>query len=172
MSQEVSNASLLAKRGIEANEATADQRMKHLERRINLVGVSGLIVFAIAIVGYTLPTNETVRAERFELVSTDGTLLATLETNEQGATGLFVRDDSGRVRISISNSHEEAALFIKDAAGDTRLGAAQFSHGGVGLALHGDQMKGAAVMYLSNRKGSFRLFDENGTVVNQIVPND
>ena len=37
------------------------------------------------------------------------------------------------------------------------------------VALHGDEMKGAAVMYLSNRKGSFRVFDENGAVVKQIA---
>ena len=144
-------------------------RISRIEGRVNLIALVALAALVTVIAGYASPGATTLRAEKFELVSTSGEVLATLEASDENGTGLFVRDNSGRVRISISHSPDETALFIKDAHGDTRLGAAQFGHGGVGLALHGDEMKGAAVMYLSNRKGSFRVFDENGTVVKQIT---
>jgi hypothetical protein len=49
----------------------------------------------------------------------------------------------------------------RDDAGDTRLGAAQFAHGGGGYALHGPKMKGAAVLYLAG-EGSLSMYDPEG----------
>lgn len=47
--------------------------------------------------------------------------------------------------------------------GDTRLGAAQFAHGGGGYALHGPGGRGAAVLYLSG-DGSLTIYDAEGGV--------
>jgi hypothetical protein len=75
-------------------------------------------------------------------------------------------DSSGRVRIDLRHDSTETGLFVMDEAGNTRLGIAQFAHGGGGIALHGPDMKGAAVLYLKDR-GSLTFYDESGVVVSQ-----
>lgn len=47
--------------------------------------------------------------------------------------------------------------------GDTRVGAAQFAHGGGGYALHGPGGRGAAVLYLKD-EGSLTMYDADGAV--------
>lgn len=72
-------------------------------------------------------------------------------------------DDQGRVRMDLRHDDEETGLFIMDAEGDTRLGAAQFAHGGGGYALHGPGGRGAAVLYLRG-EGSLTMYDADGGV--------
>ena len=72
-------------------------------------------------------------------------------------------DDEGRVRMDLRHDDEETGLFILDEDGDTRLGAAQFAHGGGGYALHGPGGRGAAVLYLRG-DGSLTMYDEDGGV--------
>jgi hypothetical protein len=45
--------------------------------------------------------------------------------------------------------------------------AAQFAHGGGGLALHGEGGRGATVLYMKDFRGSLRMFDVDGEVVYQ-----
>ena len=53
-----------------------------------------------------------------------------------------------------------------DETGGTRLGAAQFAHGGGGYALHGPEMKGAAVLYLKG-EGSLSMYDAEGELTDR-----
>ena len=47
--------------------------------------------------------------------------------------------------------------------GTTRVGVAQFAHGGGGFALHGPEAKGAAVLYLQG-DGSLTFYGPDGDV--------
>lgn len=84
-----------------------------------------------------------VRAQAFQLVDADDNVRAELTTDDE-ATGLFIHDETGTIRVGI----------------------AHFSHGGSGVALHGPESKGAAVLYLKG-DGSLRFFDIDGTVTDQ-----
>ncbi len=76
---------------------------------------------------------------------------------------LQLLDDAGRVRMDLRHDATETGLFIMDDAGRTRIGVAQFAHGGGGFALHGPDMKGAAVLYLKDT-GSLSIYDSSGAV--------
>lgn len=97
-----------------------------------------------------------------------GTLLAARSPaqvpDEIQARRIQLVDAEGRVRIDLRHDDEETGMFILDDAGDTRLGAAQFAHGGGGYALHGPGGRGAAVLYLKG-EGSLTMYDEDGDVV-------
>jgi hypothetical protein len=87
------------------------------------------------------------------------------------ARQVHIVDESGRVRIELRHDSMETGVFLRDGAGDIRVGAAQFAHGGGGFALHGPEMKGAAVLYLKG-DGSLTFIDEAGEVVARIPSED
>jgi hypothetical protein len=123
-----------------------ETRVRRLEAVNRLLVGFCVVVGAAVILAFTHAPGqapELVQAQRIQLV-----------------------DSTGRVRIDIRHDSTETGLFIIDEAGSTRLGAAQFAHGGGGVALHGPDMKGAAVLYLKGR-GSLTFYDETGMVVNQ-----
>ncbi|MDH3270026.1 MAG: hypothetical protein OEN56_01760 [Gemmatimonadota bacterium] len=74
-----------------------------------------------------------------------------------------VVDDEGRVRIDLRHNAEETGMFVLDEEGQPRIGAAQFSHGGGGFALHGPGGQGGAVLYLRG-DGSLTMYDAAGEV--------
>lgn len=90
--------------------------------------------------GEAVPVVDLVRARGFELVDRDG-----------------------RVRAELRHDAEETGLFVMDETGTTRLGAAQFAHGGGGFALHGPESRGAAVLYLKG-DGTLTFFDAGGEI--------
>lgn len=146
-----------------------EEQVRRLERQNRLLRIAFVIVVLIVVVAANLlPSEEVVRANRFELVDPSGRVRTTLEMSDDGNVGLFVMDDSSRVRLSATHGPDETALFIRDRAGETRVGAAQFAHGGGGFALHGEGLKGATVLYMKNGKGSLRHFDEQGNVTFQV----
>jgi hypothetical protein len=120
------------------------RRLRRLER-INLALVAGIAWIAIGTVllGARQAPLEEIRAQRIQIV-----------------------DGQGRVRIDLRHDETETGMFILDENGDTRLGAAQFAHGGGGYALHGPGGRGAAVLYLKGG-GSLTLYDEDGGVVSR-----
>lgn len=65
------------------------------------------------------------------------------------------------MRVALAHDAEGSALFIRDAAGVIRVGVAQFAHGGGGVALHGPNSKGAAVLYFQE-SGSLTFYDPEG----------
>jgi hypothetical protein len=118
------------------------ERRVHRLERVNVVLSLGLgAVLAMVLVAAVSDTAvDEVRAERIQLV-----------------------DAEGRVRIDLRHDAEETGLFILDEAGDTRVGAAQFAHGGGGYALHGPGGRGAAVLYLRG-EGSLTMYEADGAV--------
>ena len=119
-----------------------ERRLRRLERNNRiLTAVLGLVVAAATIAAATPEqVPDQLRARRIQLVDADD-----------------------RVRIDLRHDDEETGLFIMDDEGDTRLGAAQFAHGGGGYALHGPGGRGAAVLYLRG-EGSLTMYEDDGTI--------
>jgi hypothetical protein len=125
--------------------AELERRIHRLERANRLaltalLAVTGVLLLAAAAEPEQEAVQDVVQARRIQLV-----------------------DERGGVRIDLRHDHEETGLFIQDAAGDTRLGAAHFAHGGTGYALHGPGGRGAAVLYLKG-DGALSLYDARGAV--------
>ena len=119
-----------------------DKRVRRLERLVRMLAVA-IVVLAGLLLLATLPVTrapDLVQARRVQLV-----------------------DDAGRVRMDLRHDSTETGVFILDEAGDTRIGVAQFAHGGGGVALHGPEMKGAAVLYLKGG-GTLSVYDSSGTL--------
>lgn len=85
-----------------------------------------------------------------------------------GSPGLYLKDSNGVKRAALFHADDATGPYIMDADGVTRIGIAQFAHGGGGVALHGPESKGAAVLYLKD-EGSLRFFDSEGVVTHQVV---
>ncbi len=150
------------------SDSTSDNgtRIARLERNQRiLLAVTGACLIVFLSAAATGPTA--IRATSFELLADDGTVAAELVTRD-GNPGLYLKDTSGRDRVAILNDPDAGGIYIKDEDGVTRIGLAQFSHGGGGLALHGPESKGAAVLYLKG-SGSLRFYDEAGVVTNQLL---
>jgi hypothetical protein len=114
------------------------------------------------------PGGGEVVATSLRIMDHDGQVRAEITVNEDGP--LFsLKDETGNDRIRVVHGGEETGLFISDEEGTTRVGIAQFAHGGGGVALHGPQSKGAAVLYLKG-EGSLRFFDGNGNVTARVSP--
>jgi len=125
-----------------------DSRLRRLERsqRVLTAAVVALGSALLAAWARPAPRPDVVRARRIQLV-----------------------DAADRVRIDVRHDSSETGLFIADDAGDTRIGVAQFAHGGGGVALHGSGGRGAAVLYLK-RGGSLTIYDTTGAVVARVPP--
>jgi hypothetical protein len=119
-----------------------ERRVRTLERRNGLLMALVGVLCAGALLAARAPAQvpDELRARRIQLV-----------------------DGEGRVRIDLRHDDEETGMFILDDDGDTRLGAAQFAHGGGGYALHGPGGRGAAVLYLRG-DGSLTMYDTDGAV--------
>ena len=125
------------------HETDLDRRVRALERRNLVLTILTTVAVAGTLLAARAPAQsaDVLQARRIQLV-----------------------DDQGRVRIDLRHDAEETGMFILDDAGDTRVGAAQFAHGGGGYALHGPGGRGAAVLYLKG-EGSLTMYDEDGEVV-------
>lgn len=130
------------------------------------------LIAAVAALGIMVAINAAskdgvIQAQRVELLSDSGDVLAELAVRN-GNPGLYLRDSDGVERAALLHSADGTGLYIMDADSVTRIGIAQFSHGGGGVALHGKDSKGAAVLYLKD-EGSLRFFDAEGVVTNQVT---
>ena len=81
-----------------------------------------------------------------------------------GYPALYFRDAEGVTRLALFHEAEASGVYVSDETGTTRIGIAQFAHGGGGVALHGPESRGAAVLYYKD-DGSLRFFDGNGAVI-------
>lgn len=146
-------------------------RIRKLEWRIRFlitILVVGFAFFAISMAIPEEPGETSVRAHEFILVDSAGAERGELSMRD-GVPGFYLKDDDGKDRVILIHNEELTALYLLDGMGDVRIGAAQFSHGGGGFALHGPEGKGGAVLYLK-KSGSLRMFDPDGNVSAQFPP--
>lgn len=140
---------------------TLEQRVVRLERRNRLLTAALLVVLGGAVAWRPAP-QETVRAQRLEVVDDRGRVRGVLEAGEDGPS-LRLLDVAGVARASLEDAADGTALYLRDAEGTVRVGAAQFAHGGGGFALHGPGSKGTAVLYLKGQ-ASLTFLDDDGQV--------
>jgi len=146
--------------------AAVELRLRRLERTntlILLIGVCALLL------GAARATQQpaVVRASSIQLVDPTGHVVAELAIRD-AKPGLYLTDASGRTRVALFHGDDATGLYLNDQDEVTRVGIAQFAHGGGGVALHGPESKGAAVLYFKE-SGSLRFFDADGKVTNAIV---
>ena len=148
------------------SQEALDARVHQLERHNRVLAfVSAMLIVAVAYVGTNRP--RTVRAEAFELASADGSVRAEL-TLRDDEPGLYLRDRQGVDRVAVFHASDGSGLHVIDSSGTTRIGVVQFAHGGGGVALHGPDSRGAAVLYLKG-DGSLRFFDASGAVTREVL---
>lgn len=147
------------------NSKTVERRLDRLETWNRLL----LVVIVVGLLAFMLSQKSepgTLRAGSIQLVNDGGNVLAELAVRD-GGPGLYLDDEGGQTRAALFHAPDRTGLYIMDNDGVTRIGIAQFAHGGGGIALHGAQSKGAAVLYLKE-EGSLRFFDANGNVTNEV----
>jgi len=148
------------------NNETIDRRVERLERFNRILLAVAASVMVVAVLSAAGGAEGPVRASAFQLVDSNGVLRAELAFND-GNPGLFLKDENGVDRLLAVHESDGTGLTITDQEGTTRIGVVQFAHGGGGVALHGPDSKGAAVLYFKNQ-GSLRFFDPDGNVTRQI----
>lgn len=150
-----------------ADSANLERRIRALEnanRRWRFAALATLVLLPVAWTVHRQPVDR-IEAQAFALVDARGEALAAL-TMTDGGPSLLLYDDTGVVRASLSHNDDETALYLRDAAGDNRVGVAQFAHGGGGFALHGPEVKGAAVLYYKDG-GSLTFYDIDGQILHR-----
>lgn len=140
-------------------------RLRRAERWIILLGLALAVALAAIVFLHHRPMGA-LRATTVELLDANGNPVAVLGAMD-GRTGLFLLDEELVPRVSLFHAKDADGLYIDDGEGATRIGVAQFAHGGGGLALHGPGSLGATVLYYKE-KGSLRFFDRDGNVVREI----
>lgn len=120
----------------------------------------GLVLVAAGVIMAMSADGGTVRGSAFELVDEEGRVRAALKL-EDGQPLMVFSDAEGQERMQLFHGNEATGVYVLDEAGTPRIGIAQFAHGGGGVALHGPESKGAAVLYLKG-SGSLRFFDTEG----------
>jgi len=134
---------------------------------IKVFTVMFVIVFLI-IIGCQQDDKPTViNATQFNLVDSTGKVVAQLKVDKDGP-GLFILDEEGRQRAVVIHQKDLTGFFALDTNGDPRVGAVHYPHGGSGFALHGEHVKGAAVLYLDPKnQGSVTFYDTSGNMLNR-----
>lgn len=110
---------------------------------------------------------ELISTRSLEIVDGAGNVQARLAATPEGPE-LQLLDTDGIARASLGHGVEGTALYLRDAQGTTRVGVAQFAHGGGGFALHGEEAKGGAVLYLKSGKGTLTFYGADGNVVSRV----
>ena len=157
-------------------------RLRQLEvslRRLRTILMSGgLLTLLVSVAAFTIarpdrPANadveDEVRAGAFRLVDDRGDVRASLFLSASGPM-FALYDTVGVPRASLEHGSEETALYLRDASGTIRVGAAQFAHGGGGFAIHGEQAKGASVLYMAKGHGRLTFYSADGEVLGEFAP--
>ncbi len=144
---------------------TIELRIARLERRTRIYQILLLAAAAVGLMALTMDDG-TLRARSFELMSDDGPVRASLRLDDSHPV-FVLNDENGVERLRLFYEPEATGLYVLDEENTPRIGIAQFAHGGGGVALHGPQSKGAAVLYLHDT-GSLRFFDADGEVTTQV----
>lgn len=145
---------------------TVEARVARLEITNKLLVLAALLGIGFG-ASSTSVHQDVVRTKSVELLDSDGLVAARLAVKD-GSPGLYIMDKSGKTRAALFHSPDATGLYINDQEEVTRVGVAQFAHGGGGVALHGPGSKGAAVLYFKG-SGSLRFFDAEGKVTNSLA---
>ncbi len=147
------------------NLELVNKKIRRLEIFIAILTM--LVIALIAMLFKTSSSSsEVIQARGFQLISEGGQPMGGLMFQD-GFPSVYLTDGDGNNRLIATHDTDGTHLFLKDESGTTRVGVAQFAHGGGGFALHGEHSKGAAVLYFKE-KGSLRFFDADGKVTNQL----
>ncbi len=143
-------------------------RLAQLEQRLRRLHVAfGLVACLLLAAALSAPDPDgPLRTTDLQLVDSNGVLLARLAPASGGAA-LTLFDPSGRTRLRLQHDTAETALYLYDPTDVIRVGLAQFAHGGGGLALHGPESRGAAVLYFKGR-GTLTFYGDSGDRLYQI----
>lgn len=115
---------------------------------------------------------EVIQAERFQLLDAEGRVRGELRMNDGGPSLAFFDEDANN-RVNLYHNDDATALYVKDIDGQPRVGAALFSHGGGGFALHGPQGVGASVLYMQGTgPGRLSYYDSTGTETDRFPATD
>ena len=149
-------------------------RLESTQRYLGTALTAALAALAFLLLGGAAPQDDPVprpvRASSVDLFDAAGVVRARLGFDAEGAPGLFLYDERGPTegeRLFVKHAEELTGMYVRDETGTVRIGVAQFAHGGGGVALHGPESKGAAVLYYKET-GSLRLYDEDGTITSQV----
>lgn len=145
---------------------TIELRVMRLEQRQRRLLVTLGMVFTLVACMAMAPKTQILRAHAFELLAPDGSVAAEWITRDNHPR-LHLKDANGTDRVAVYHAPDASGIYVNDTDGVTRIGVAQFAHGGGGVALHGPEGKGAAVLYLK-REGSLRFFDATGVITTQV----
>ena len=146
-----------------------ETRLRALERKNRILMALVVALLApSALASWSRRDDDVVQARAFEMVDAEGNVRAELGIDADGSAGLFLKDVEGRLRACAIHDSTQTGFFALDDAGQIRVGAAQFAHGGGGFALHGPQGKGSAVLYLKGQ-GSLTFYGADGAVKNKLA---
>ena len=145
-----------------------DKRIARLEGAMALP----VLLFAVTIAwaSFMPESHGKLSVESLQLLTAEGDIVATLGSRD-GYPVLALTDEKGVERVRLFHDAEGSGMYVSDESGTTRIGIAQFAHGGGGVALHGAESRGALVMYFKEA-GSLRIFDHDGNVLRELAAAD
>ncbi len=108
---------------------------------------------------------EIVRAKRFELVDDKDRVRIEMLLDD-GNPVFRLKDENGKNRVVVFHQADATGVYVNDADEDTRVGIAQFPHGG-GVAMHGAKGKGSAVYVLMNDTARLDVYDKEGKLAHR-----
>ena len=152
---------------VSMTSTTLERRIGRIERMNRLLlAVVATTLLLLVLMG-AKGADDTVQARALQLIDADRVVRAELAFKD-GHPGLFLKDEDGLDRLLALHEPEATGLYVADKSGTTRIGVAQFAHGGGGVALHGPGSKGAAVLYFKEG-ASLRFYDRDGKVVGELI---
>jgi hypothetical protein len=109
-------------------------------------------------------TVDRIRTKHFELVDDKGRVRIEMKMAD-GNPVFAIKDENGKDRVIVFHEPKATGVYLKDAEQHTRVGLAQFPHGG-GVAMHGEKGKHSAVYVLLNNKPRLAVYDDKGNLTN------
>jgi hypothetical protein len=161
-----------------------ESRIAALERRVaplrGALLLSLAVASGIAATGFARHTDadsgerppiavDEIRVRSLLLVDDGGAVRASLRIFPDGPR-LELLNEDGVARVQLGHGTEETALYLADGTGTTRVGIAQFRHGGGGLAVHGEASAGATALCMADGRARLTFCGTDGAVAGQVAP--
>lgn len=143
-----------------------------MRRQLNRISSRVVIVMFLAALSVSCAsqrsTSDVVQARSIQMVDAEGCVRVEIGIDADGSAGLFLYDSEGRTRACLIHDPSQSALYLFDDQNVIRVGAAQFAHGGGGLAIHGEKSQGSSVLYQKDGVGSLIFRDPDGKVIDRV----